>query len=654
MDNNKWRFPAANYGLKNGITTGDSEAFKKNPYSAFAREILQNSIDAQASTEEPVKVVFSEFNMLTKDIPGIDDLKIAIRRCKEFWAYKKDYVDEYEKIEKVLDENELACLRISDFNTTGLVGVESNEKEKNHFIALTKGSGVSEKNGAVAGGSKGMGKNAAFLMSKIKTVFYSTRTTMNIDETPGTNIGSIGVADFCSGYVADDESNPNRDYTQGKGFYSSDDFNSALQKTLDLDSKYTIRNSTNGTDIYILGFRGNDNWKKEVINSILDSFMAAIFRGQLEIEFNDLEINKETIGSIVYSDRVTLSNKSNIISQYRLLTGDNVKTYPIETDYGSCELYILPYDKDEEALATHKCVMIRHPLMKIKDESLGASFRVSAMCIIGDDNLGKMLRKIENPQHIDWEPKRIVDDPSLKKELDGVLKSIKNQIMEKVIECLQLGDANPLDPNGAGDFLPDEDIGESHSESDDTSGYSESTIVTTPKEVIINNRNANQDDVDGQGLQPDVGDKDDDKPGEVVYPTGNNNGQGEDPHGGSGTGQRETGDSIIMVRSKLSGVKYNVISTGKECGKIKVIFKAPITFSECYLNIGMLDDSNNQEKVNIIAMKCNGIDIKCDNLYEFGPFSISQNEKVVLDVITNIKGYFGATIKVVCIERKEK
>lgn len=651
----KWRFPAANYGDRKGISTGDSEAFKKAPYSAFAREILQNSIDAQVSDEEPVKVVFSQFDLKTKDILGIDDLKIALRRCKEFWSFKDDYIKEYDKIEAALNEKSLVCLRVSDFNTTGLIGVESNEKAKNHFLALTRGTGVSEKSGEVAGGSKGMGKNAAFLMSKIRTVFYSTRTNMNIDETPGTNIGSVGVADFISGYVADDVTNPNRDYTQGKGFFSSDNFNSAINKTLDLDPAHTTRSTTDGTDIYIIGFRDSANWEKEVINSILDSFMAAIVRGQLEIEFNDIAINKDTIQSIVYSDIVTPGNKSNIISQYRLLTdGDNVKVYDIETDYGTCALYILPYGKDEEELATHKCVMVRHPLMKIKEESLGASFRVSAMCMIGDDKLGKMLRLIENPQHIDWEPKRIVDDPALKKELDGVLKTIKAQINEKVIECLQLGDTNPLDPYGAGDFLPDEDLGESHSEDEGDDRPVETTTVTPPKEVKISPKNANQDDENGTGLQPDVGDVDDDNPGKVEHPTGDNDGQGEDPHGGEETGTRTPGDNIIMVRSKLSGVKYNIISTDKANGKIKVIFKSPITLPECYLNVGMLDDSNNPEKVDIISMKCNGSDISCGNPYEYGPFSITQNEKVVLEVTTNVKGYFGATVKVVCIERKAK
>jgi hypothetical protein len=75
--------------------------------------------------------------------------------------------------------------------------------------------------------------------------------------------------------------------------------------------------------------------------------------------------------------------------------------------------------KDEEDLATHKCVMIRHPLMKIKTFDINSSFRVSAMCIINEGKLGEELRAIENPQHIDWETKRI-EDVAFRKEMNAI------------------------------------------------------------------------------------------------------------------------------------------------------------------------------------------------------------------------------------------
>lgn len=653
---NKWRFPSANHGDRKGISNGDTEAFKKTPYSTFAREVLQNSIDAQASDEEPVKIIFSTFSLETNNIPGITDLKKAIARCKSFWAYKSDYVDEYTRIEHTLNEKSLMCLRVSDYNTTGLIGVESNKPKRNQFLALTKGTGVSEKSGEVSGGSKGLGKNAAFLMSKIRTVFYSTKTTKDLNGNSNSNIGSIGVADFISGYVDDNTKNLNRDYTQGKGFFASDDYNNALNKILNLDPSSTNRDDETGTDIYIIGFRDASYWEKEIINSILDSFMAAIIRKQIEVEVNGTIINRETIQNIVYSDIVEKRNVSNIVSQYLLLTDvdNNVKLYDIETDYGTCTLSILPYAKEKEYLATHKCVMVRYPLMKIKDESLGASFRVSAMCMIGNDKLGKLLRSIENPQHIDWEPRRIQDNPPLRKELKNVLMQIKTKIRESVIDCLQLGDSSPLDPYGAGNFLPDNDFGESNCKKEENVNSNDNITVTTPKEVKPALNNSTQGNSNGQGLQPDVGSFDESISGNVEYPIGENNGQGDIAHGGDESGEKKAGDSVIVIRSKLEFVKYNVISTDKRNGKIKIIFKSPIDFPECYLSIGILDDTNKQDKVKIIALSCNGVPIFGVNPYEFGPFIIHQNEKIVLSVKTNVTGYFGAAVKIICVERKVK
>lgn len=395
MDNEMWRFPASGHGERKGISSGDSEAFRKSPIKSFAREILQNSIDARASDEEPTKVEFKLFEIRTKNIPGYDELKAQIIRCKKFWAHKNDYVKEYENILEILNKEKMVCLRVSDFNTTGLIGVESDIQKQNKFLALTKGTGVSEKTGVVAGGSKGVGKNAAFLMSNINTVFYSTKANCDVNGNPGDFDGALGVAELVSGYVDDDENSGNRDYTQGTGYFSADNYNSAIKNILEIDTSYS-RSNRFGTDIFILGFKEEEEWENEIINSLLDSFMSTIVRGELEVNVNNIEINKETIEQIIYDDKIIYkANKSNVISQYRLLNNKNeeVYAYDIDTEYGNCELYILPFNKDEEELATHKCVMIRHPLMKIKEESLGASFRVSAMCIIGEAEVRRSFKK---------------------------------------------------------------------------------------------------------------------------------------------------------------------------------------------------------------------------------------------------------------------
>ena len=47
-------------------------------------------------------------------------------------------------------------------------------------------------------------------------------------------------------------------------------------------------------------------------------------------------------------------------------------------------------------------------------------------------------------------------------------------------------------------------------------------------------------------------------------------------------------------------------------------------------------------------MKCNGINIKCSDASEYGPFSIKTNQKITLDVETDSNGYFGSEVKVIC------
>ncbi|HMM00004.1 MAG TPA: hypothetical protein PKC96_01515 [Bacilli bacterium] len=648
MQENQWRFPASGHGERKGISSGDTEAFKKSPFQAFAREVLQNSIDARATDEEPTKVEFSIFEMNTSDIPGCPDLKNAIRRCKEFWAHKPDYVKECDDMLEVFNKGTIRCLRVSDYNTTGLIGVDSKDQANNKFLALTKGTGVSEKTGSMAGGSKGVGKNAVFLMSALRTVFYSTIANQDINGCAGQYSGSIGVAELVSGYI-DDVIIEDRDYTQGTGYFARDNVNSAMTDLLKLGTHQEERNGKPGTDIYILGFIPGDGWEKEVINSILDSFMSTIVRGELIVRFNGLEISKETVGSIVYDDSIIFKNqKANIVSQYRLLTdGDNVKLFDIDTDYGSCQLMILPYKKEEDELATHKCAMIRHPLMKIKDEPLGSSFRVSAMCIIGEGTLGKALRDIENPQHVDWEPKRI-KDKSVRKEIENVIKEIKEQIKQRVIECLQLGDDNPLDPNGAGDFLPDVEVGDSKADSNGNQLPAEAVSVSKPKDNLTFEKNTRDKSDDGTGLEPDIGEVDDSKEGNVQHPVGENDEQGGGRHPGSEESGEKEGDNVIFKRSKLAGVRYRVISLNKTEGKIRILFMAPIDYENCYLSISILDDVNNSTPIAINSLICNGANIQCDDSKEFGPFAIKTNQKIQLDATVEATGYFGSEVKVIC------
>ncbi len=650
MDELKWRFPAAIHGTQKGISSGDAEAFRKSPYQAFAREILQNSIDARASDEAPTIVEFSSFEVDKDAIPGFNELKAQVRRCKEYYESKDEYVKEYDKVLAAFEKKAIKCLRVSDYNTSGLIGVDSIKMTGNKFIALAKGTGLSEKSGALSGGSKGVGKNAAFLMSKLKTIFYSTNANQDIDGNESPHLGYIGVADLISGWIDDEHKNDGDDYTQGIGYYSPSDLNVAANDLLDLDPSCHRRRNESGTDIYILGFEPESDWKNEIVRSILDSFMAALVRQDLEVYVDDIKIDSTTLSSLVYDENIVTGRlKSGIISQYLLLTNfdDRVKTYDIDTDYGNCVLYILPLKKGEEYLATHKCVMIRHPLMKIKEIAIGSAFQVSAMCIIGEGKIGEMLRRIENPQHIDWEPKRI-EDVCLRREYANLLNEITKAIKDNVIECQKVDGDQEIDPNGAGDFLPETESGESSSESNGDDKPQEAVTVSKPKENTIIERNTYAKSESGNGLEPDIGESENGDGDEVSLPDGENEGDGGDVRPGPNSGNKTEGDNIVLKKAKLAGVRYRVIATDKKNGKLKIVFTAPIDYKTCYLSISMIDDSNSPTPVDITGLSKNGVAIDCIDSKEYGPFEISANQKVILDVSTNTNDYFGSEVKVIC------
>lgn len=635
----KWQFPLSSGGEIKGISSGDEETFKEFPFKSFARELLQNSIDVRDSDEEPVRVEFQEFNIKKDDIPGVEDFLQSLYRCKELWESKDDYVSRYQEMIDYLENNEvIPCLRISDFNTSGLIGIQTDSLQDNNYLALIKGTGFSSKRKGVTGGSKGVGKNASFGLSKLKMVFYSTRT----DKTHGT----IGVAKLVSGYASNDSGVEKRKKTQGTGFYSVGEDCGPIFDLLSIDKGYSKRNEYKGTDVFVIGLQKSDKWDKEIIKEIISSFMVAIKERRLEVSFNDFEINAETLPEIMTLDYI--KNEKVIVAQYDILFSDSedIHVFDVETSLGICTLYLKVYSKQEEKKATNKCFMIRYPGMFIQAYSY-ANYNISAMCVIKDDLLGQTLLSIENPQHTSWQIER-VENLAERREIKNVITSIKEQINNYILSVLQTGEALPIDPLGAGDYLPDVDDGQAPSGEGNKTKASNDEITTTKfKKNVTHEKNPNEEANDGNGLQPFEGTVG--GPGEDAdVPTGHNHNHGGDSHPGLDSREVKEGESILFKNAKLKGVRYKVISINKERGILRVIFVSPIDAGNCYLKLGMLDDANASTDVVIKKLKHNGKEISSGSNIEFGPFSIRVDEKIVLDVVTNKHEYFGCEVRIVC------
>ena len=621
-----WRFPGNNYLQEQGIDTPDMETFAQDPIASLARESCQNSIDARI-TGETARIEFKTFDILRNEIPGVDRIEKEINSCLDYRKNNSKLYQTLSNMKNNLNNSIIHCIRVSDFNTVGLKGI--NDLEDSPFYLLTRGTGISDKNGS-KGGSKGIGKFASFVASSFNTVFYST---LNMDGEKG----YIGICKLCSTRMEGTD-----EKTQGTGYFGIDNKNMPILEDFNLDKSY--KRETTGTDIYILGFRKNNNWKKELITKILDSFMCAIYYEDLEIVVDDLTINKNNLGELIENDDYILKRSyNNIKSQYILLTDPDVfkNTLEIE-DYGKVDILLKCFSKEESDLATKECVMIRYPYMKIKTLPRISNVPCSAMCIIGDNTLNSLLRDIENPQHTNWEINRI-DDDDLKSELRHILKTLNDSIINYVYDKLSTSRIKETDVEGASEYLPGID--------DSNIGTGEADVIIEKPKIVKKVKNKVKDkigikpDDEGNSLLPGLGDHKEDGEGSPI-PSGSNNSSGGDTHDSNNEigYTNEDSDKEIMTLAQLSGMQYRLFVPDKKSGKLIISFESLYTENNCELELKYLDDSNTRYNINISGCRVNGIpldivDGKLKNI------KIEEGKKYRIELDTDLRELYTFEVK---------
>ena len=429
----KWSFISNQHGEIKGINDSGVATFRGTPLKSLAREICQNSLDAFVD-ENPVVVEFHSFDIPVECIPGTEELKDAFVRAKEYWGGQKTSQtrDFFDIALKEYENGKISVLRISDFNTKGLCG--SRELKDTDWTNLTKSSGVSDKHGT-AGGSYGIGKYATFACSKFSTVFYSTYDINNEQ-------AYQGISRIVTFTREDGED------TTGLGFFGEDQ-NKPVFEQLNLDPNFSRKLEQYGTDIYVMAYaQAQSDWKREIILSILDSFLVAFWKNKLKVIIEDVEISKDTLASLMneYKDSVD----GYVYSYYQVLTSEKTNWIEETNFYGmGCIKFGVLLMEDE---AARRVAMVRQTGMKIKDQgSISGFIPFMGVMLIEGDEINNKLRLIENPQHTEWEPQR----SSNEQQARILIKALNDYMKQKVNEFASQGSALEIDAAGLGDLLPD-------------------------------------------------------------------------------------------------------------------------------------------------------------------------------------------------------
>ncbi len=567
----KWRFPSNDHGENKGINDSGVATFRGTPLKSLAREICQNSLDA--SREKTVLVDFNMFSISTDSLPGANVLRDTFHRCQEFWSIQKGSAtkDFFENAVKKIEMEDCYILRISDFNTTGLLG--SKEEINTDWTNLTKSTGSSDKKGT-AGGSYGIGKYAPFACSDFATVFYST-----YDEEE--QAAYQGVSRLVTFRRPEDN-----ETTQGIGYYG-EEYNKPVYEQLKIDPSFERKKEEYGTDIFICGYKfANEDWKKGIIISILDGFLGAIWKEKLVVNVGDTVISKENLGFLIeeYSEELTGHTQK----YYELLCSN--ETTWIEEDFlglGNFKLGILIGDPD----APKKVAMIRQTGMKIKEKDrFQTHVPFTGLMFLEGYKLNERLRLIENPEHTEWQPDR---SPNPTRETQ-LLKALYTRIREQIEELIVHGSREEVDAAGVGIFLPDEST-------DDNKSYDEvvsDQVIEIEKNVVRKksiskqkpgNDEAENSDSDVEGYHKEPGGEDE----EWFHPGGKTDERsskdGQEAHTEMG------GEEKKPQKEEVSLKKFVPVCVDKNNGMYVFMIVPTVTSDEGLIQVFMSAETQNYE-----------------------------------------------------------
>lgn len=418
-----------------GINEGNIETFKNTPMLSLTKEELQNSSDGRNKESNlPVIVEFNDFYLSVTDIPDLITLKTTFQQERKFWdafaQEDKKAVEFFDNAIEILSKEKIRCLRISDSNTTGLLGVD--KQYSSPWNNLVVNSNVSDKPGE-DGGSFGIGKNAAFASTHLRLVFYNT---INEDGEKAFQ----GVLKLPS-YKCDD-----KNYV-GIGFYSLKDSNQLpIRESISLDPSYTREEI--GMDKYIIGFGedlDDDALKREIIISSIQNFLYSFYAGNLIVKYNDIIVDKEHLPDIIskYSENLdevtlqqydTLLNPDKIIDDISIIDNNDVKMYiKLDPNY------------------SRKASIVRGNGMKVFDMgNISGRIGFSAVVFLEGKNVNSYFKKLENPEHNQW----AMDRAKNKSEAIENKRKITDPLKAYITEMHRANLGEEIDSDGMGEYLP--------------------------------------------------------------------------------------------------------------------------------------------------------------------------------------------------------
>jgi hypothetical protein len=388
-----------------GFKDNDIEKFGLDPAKSIVREAIQNSCDALDidNGKTQVKVVIKKGEVAKDLLPNFVEIEQHLRTCIALTSDPSE-IQEIERHLAAIEADAYSYLEISDYNTMGMGQAP--------FESLTQGIFKSTKFNTGSQGSKGVGKAAYYASSYLRTMLIST---LNHE---GNRFR--GVAKISSHYSL----KAPIEKLNYKGFYGG------VELVDNTDIPVLFQRSELGTSIFVMGLWPSPGLDEEIICEVLRNYWFAIYKEQLVVSVNDIEINATNIEQYVthyftdYKDYKT-GDKQN--PRPFLETVKQGKEYKKTIAHiGECSLWLSKND----AFNLGAVARFRKTKMLIyKENDLDVGFAGVFLCDNDEGNV--FLKEIENDAHDIWSEKI---NKNKKDEARVTLSEIKEFIRESYVD----------------------------------------------------------------------------------------------------------------------------------------------------------------------------------------------------------------------------
>lgn len=395
----KWNFRQG--GKTENPKDSGIKDFSKHIFESVVREATQNALDKRLNLDKPVEIRF-EFGTMDKElIPGFGELVERWEACYEKWKDQAQYEillkDILNQIESFGDN--IPYLSISDFNTKGMDFTSNEDIDKTGYGAFSRGNHSYHDSNSAAG-SEGQGKAALYAISAIRTMFVHT-----ISEK-----GSIyeGLTRFASHQYNGTKFNAD-------GYFPHLPITPEYETVPNLEMPFRRLNGERGTTITLIGLWSYPDTQRKMIKSAINNFWMAIYDGDLILKIDDIELNKDSIESMMvnYLPERKESNRTKgdptefgrarcYFETWTDCHKDVTECYRENLNViGECTLKISQHAEFPGKIAffrQQKMLIVRSPV------NLYISNGYCGVFICSSEQGNEILRKMEGKTHTEWDP----------------------------------------------------------------------------------------------------------------------------------------------------------------------------------------------------------------------------------------------------------